>query len=262
MAIGLIGLKPVFCQEEAKKTDETTEPQPEADKAPEDSSSIHKASKILLQDFISPISTEARYVFVGGAMATLFVAFNGHDYNKRARSKTLYSQPLKKYGYVGEVVGWGFLNGLYGMSFLIHGLAAKDPLSLERAEMMASASLMTLGVTSLAKATINARRPGYPEKRDSFPSGHASMSFAFATLVAAEHPWYWSIPAFSVASFISYSRVHDDWHWLKDVVAGAGLGASYGLGVWLNRRKKEVPFIISMIPLPKSGMALGFSTRF
>ena len=61
---------------------------------------------------------------------------------------------------------------------------------------------------------------------DAFPSGHASLSFAWATAVDRETRARW-VPwaVYPLAGLVGWSRVRDDRHWASDVVAGAALGA-------------------------------------
>jgi len=57
----------------------------------------------------------------------------------------------------------------------------------------------------------------------SFPSGHASTSFACAALLAWLTPLP-SAPLFGLAALIAFSRVYDGVHYPLDVVGGAALG--------------------------------------
>jgi len=66
---------------------------------------------------------------------------------------------------------------------------------------------------------------------ESFPSGHATTSFAFAMVVAFINPkWFW--PAIVVAILIGVSRVAVGMHYPTDVVGGMVLGV---LGAYLVR---------------------------
>jgi membrane-associated phospholipid phosphatase len=61
----------------------------------------------------------------------------------------------------------------------------------------------------------------------SFPSGHSSAAFAFATAASVEMPAL--APALMpLAGAIAYSRVHTGVHYPTDVVAGAALGVAAG----------------------------------
>ncbi len=60
----------------------------------------------------------------------------------------------------------------------------------------------------------------------SFPSGHATVAFAAATVFASEFRDKPAIPiiAYTAASLIGASRVTENAHWTTDVVVGAALG--------------------------------------
>lgn len=60
----------------------------------------------------------------------------------------------------------------------------------------------------------------------SFPSGHATVAFAAATVFALEYkdkPWV-PVFAYTAASLIGVSRITENKHWATDVLAGAALG--------------------------------------
>jgi membrane-associated phospholipid phosphatase len=60
----------------------------------------------------------------------------------------------------------------------------------------------------------------------SFPSGHATVAFAAATVFAMEYKSTVWVPVFSytAASLISISRITENKHWATDVFVGAALG--------------------------------------
>lgn len=64
----------------------------------------------------------------------------------------------------------------------------------------------------------------------SFPSGHATVSFACATVIALAlprlTPW-----VFALAALIAFSRVYVGVHYPADVVAGAILGIAVGFAI-------------------------------
>jgi len=59
---------------------------------------------------------------------------------------------------------------------------------------------------------------------DSFPSNHASSSFAVATVVTNYYGKKWGIPLYVFAGLVSVSRIESGSHWPSDIVAGAALG--------------------------------------
>jgi membrane-associated phospholipid phosphatase len=78
------------------------------------------------------------------------------------------------------------------------------------------------------------------------------MSFAFASVVAAQNGWAYGSLAYGVATYISVSRINDDWHYLHDVLIGMGIGASYGWGL-KYAYDEGLPFQLAMLPMPGGG---------
>ena len=67
-----------------------------------------------------------------------------------------------------------------------------------------------------------------PPDAFSFPSGHTSAAFAWATVANAHYGPKVGIPSYLVASAIGASRLVKDKHYLSDVLAGATLGYIVG----------------------------------
>ena len=94
---------------------------------------------------------------------------------------------------------------------------------------------------------IGRRRPPlvYPEPKalvhvphsGSFPSGHATIAFACASVLAWKVPPL-AFPAFVLAGAIAWSRVYVGVHWPLDVLGGAALGCLIGAAAlaFLGRR--------------------------
>ncbi|MBM3271050.1 MAG: phosphatase PAP2 family protein [Candidatus Sericytochromatia bacterium] len=85
----------------------------------------------------------------------------------------------------------------------------------------------------LADATL--RTPAGFEDTAAFPSGHAAVSFAWATVLALDEPAL-TIPAFTLASGIVLSRMYNGVHYPSDVAAGALLGAAAGWAAVAGRK--------------------------
>jgi undecaprenyl-diphosphatase len=64
----------------------------------------------------------------------------------------------------------------------------------------------------------------------SFPSGHATVAFACATVLSVATPRL-ALPLYSLAALIAFSRVYVGVHYPLDTLAGAALGAAIGLAV-------------------------------
>ncbi len=221
--------------------------------AEENSSKEVSAGSQFLSELSAPFTTDAKYILGGSLLAAGMVYLNKgrRQYNKRESFKS--ARPFGKFGPIGEVVGWGFLNGIYTIAHFYNGYANDDVESMRASEHMFKASMYTLATTVTLKTFISEKRPGYPEDTASFPSGHSSMSFAFASVVAARHGWFYGSLSYGVATFISVSRINDDWHYLHDVLVGMGIGAAYGWGL-KYLYDSELPYQFAIIPAKKGGV--------
>ena len=70
----------------------------------------------------------------------------------------------------------------------------------------------------------------------SFPSGHATTSFAAAAAVAVLVPRL-RVPALSLAALVGFSRIYLGVHYTIDVLCGAVLGSLIGLAVALAAKR-------------------------
>ena len=68
--------------------------------------------------------------------------------------------------------------------------------------------------------------PSFSTSNLSFPSGHASSTFAIATIIASEYADKAFVPplVYGIATLTALSRVNDNAHWASDVFFGAVIG--------------------------------------
>jgi membrane-associated phospholipid phosphatase len=71
----------------------------------------------------------------------------------------------------------------------------------------------------------------------SFPSGHAAITFAAAAVIERHLGWMGSVGAYAVAAYVSTSRLHDNVHYLSDVIFGAAIGTIAGRTVTVHGRE-------------------------
>jgi membrane-associated phospholipid phosphatase len=105
-------------------------------------------------------------------------------------------------------------------------------------------------------ATDRTRPNGDPH---SFPSGHASTSFATATVLQRHYGWKVGLPAFLAATYSGVSRVTDNQHWASDVLFGAAVGIASGRTVTLRLRAEHLS--VAPLAVPGGGGVIVTATR-
>jgi membrane-associated phospholipid phosphatase len=130
---------------------------------------------------------------------------------------------LRKIFIPGKFIGRDVVQvGIAGATYLVGRLGDRPNATAAGYEML-RADLITEGIVQALKFTVRRRRPD-GSNRLSFPSGHAAMTFATATVLERRFGWLQSVPAFLGASYVSAARVTEDKHFVSDVIAGAVVG--------------------------------------
>jgi membrane-associated phospholipid phosphatase len=183
-----------------------------------------------LDGLSSPFTTDAKYYLYAGSALTAAVWLLRKEVDDPVNKDVYEDKPLGRFSRWGYESGQLYPNILY---CLFQGAAAAsgNQKGLQRTTEMFLATLYSGGVTTVLKYTVREPRPHSPDSLVSFPSGHATVAFAFGSYVAAEHGWYWGVPSVLLAAFVGFSRINDGAHRLHDVIAGATIGTAYGVGM-------------------------------
>ncbi|MDA3945439.1 MAG: phosphatase PAP2 family protein [Helicobacteraceae bacterium] len=108
-------------------------------------------------------------------------------------------------------------------------------------------SIATSTATTFAlKYTVKRERPDGSNDR-SFPSAHTMFAFQSATFIHQRYGFTYAIAAYLGATFVGYSRIEADKHYLSDVLAGAAIGS---LSSWFFTDRYKS---ISLQPMAKEG---------
>lgn len=207
------------------------------------------------RDFISPVTTDARYALLTGSLITAAVVATKKHLDEPINDYMNEHRPLGNHR-TGDIAGQLIPNILYTGTMLGIYFYDGDALALKRADKMFRTSFHAGIMTILMKQIFRAERPYDPNVKTSFPSGHTSSAFSFASAVAMEHEWYWGLAAYSLATYVGASRINDHQHHFRDVVAGATLGISYGMSIYYRMneatktasRKFETPQLLAVLP--------------
>jgi len=102
-------------------------------------------------------------------------------------------------------------------------------------DLLRAQAVTEILVEPIKFATHRERPDG--SNHQSFPSGHAAVTFAAATVLERHLEWKHSIAAYAIASYVAASRLHDNRHYLSDVVFGAAVGSIAGRSVTEHGRE-------------------------
>jgi membrane-associated phospholipid phosphatase len=169
----------------------------------------------------------------GLAISVAFLDKPIREAAQRSRSSSAddFFRNIEKFG--TKQYGLPVLIGFYGV-----GLAADDYNAKTVALDGFSASVISSLTTSIFKGIAGRARPNSglgPHHWNlfggdqSFPSGHATGAFAFASVIAGHYdsPWV-ATTAYTIASLVGVARIEQDAHWASDVVAGGLIGGLIG----------------------------------
>ena len=119
------------------------------------------------------------------------------------------------------------------------------------------AQLLTEMLVQPLKFAVGRERPDH-SNHQSFPSGHAAVTFATATVIERHLGWRNSAHAYTLASYVAMSRLHDNRHYLSDVVFGAAVGTIAGRTVVHHGRDY---WAFAPVSVPGGGVALMVTRR-
>lgn len=233
--ISLVSVSPLAATPQVP--DDKTEPN-----ASPQSTSLRTLPRDVIEDFKHLPSRESAWIFgVGGAVA-LSVHPADNSVNGYLSDDHGTFKAGKVIGNTGTLVGasvltWG-IGKMVGNNEVSH--VALDAL---RAIGESEAMLQTL------KYTVRRERPDHSSGY-AFPSGHSADTFAVATVIDRHLGLKWSILAYTVSSYVAMSRLHDNVHYLSDVVFGAALGIATGRTV---TRHGSTNFSVVPIVVPRGG---------
>ncbi len=155
---------------------------------------------------------------------------------------TLIEKSLLPFEYVDFYIPLTIFAGFATTSFV-----TKNNYTLETAYMIAESCFYSALLTRTVKAISGRQRPNHWQEPDphswdihsngrSFYSGHTTMAFAVASVVAWRYrdtSWVTWV-SYGLASAAGFQRMYYNRHWLSDVIAGAVSATAIGLFVAKN----------------------------
>ncbi len=178
----------------------------------------------LLEDFKHIPSTQNLYITAGGGVLAL--AAHPADQSVNASMVAHYTEwnaffAAGKYiGNTPEQVAGSIATYAWGRIF------DQPKVSHFGMDLIQAQILTEVFVEPIKFATQRERPDG--SNHLSFPSGHSAITFATATVIERHLGWRKALLGYAVATYVATSRLHDDQHWLSDVVFGAAVGTVAG----------------------------------
>ena len=240
MAMVLPGTTPAAAQ--------TFVPAPAAPDSPQASRAFAGLFRDTVTDFRGLASKDHLTVLAVGAL----VAAATHGMDRQATS-TL-SNPRAGFLAGGETIGSArFQLGGALAAFAVGRAIGHAKISAVGADLI-RANIVSQTLTGAVKFAARRERPDGTEF--SFPSGHASVTFATATVLQRHLGWKAGAPAYAAASYVAASRIHDKRHFLSDVAFGAAVGVVSGWTVTIGHGKARMAVAPMATP---GGGGIGFT---
>ena len=171
---------------------------------------------------------------LGGAAAAV-----GHVWDDDLSQEVETNAALNNAMAPGHTYGAFSVQAVIGVGLYTGGwFAKKDRLARTGADIMRAQILSQLYVQAVKYAAQRER----PDQSDhlSFPSGHSASAFATAGVLQYHYGWKAGVPAAVVAAYVATARVHDNHHYLSDVIFGGAMGIAADRTVTLHAGRYRV----------------------
>jgi membrane-associated phospholipid phosphatase len=185
------------------------------------------------------------YWLVGGGAAALAVHPADDAINRHLASSGAWGAFFAPGKYIGSTE----VQIAASVTTYIVGRAEHKPRAQHIGMDLIEAQLLTEGIVELTKVAVRRERPVNPDGSHSasgysFPSGHSAITFATATVFQEHLGWKFSVPTYTLATYVAMSRLHDNVHFASDVVFGAAVGVIVGRSVtWHGRNDYRVTLV-------------------
>ncbi len=145
---------------------------------------------------------------------------------------------LRNFDTVGIQIGRAYVLGSAIGGLFLTSRATGNNRFRQASYSLAQGLVLNEAMTGGIKVLTRRERPDH-SNRLSFPSGHTSNSFMWATVLSHYYGKKAAIPAYAVAAYVGASRLKTRKHYLTDIIAGATFGYIVGRTVTKGAEKSR-----------------------
>jgi membrane-associated phospholipid phosphatase len=184
--------------------------------------------RALLADLVEDVThVPARQnLFLAGIGGVLAGAAHSADQTFNVRLRSHYGTVNTAFA-AGKYIGGTPEQIIGSLTTYAYGRLAKQAKVSHLGMDLLQAQILTEMLVEPIKVATQRTRPDDSNQR-SFPSGHSAITFAAATVIERHLGWRKSVLGYTVASYVAASRLHDNRHYLSDVIFGAAVGTIAG----------------------------------
>lgn len=216
-------------------------------------------------------TTEA--ALIAGVAASAILVFN-HDEELMDFVQDNKNEVTEVAAFYGEKMG--SMPAMLGAGGYLLGVVLKNGEIKSTSLMVVKTALVSGFITRIMKMSFSRQRPhehngayefsGFDLSNDhvSFPSGHTTTAFAFATVIAEtykEKSKWIPVLAYGAAAIGGWSRMHDEAHWGTDVLVGALIGHLTAKKMMSGLEREDSKYDMSFYPVVSSEY-VGFHFQF
>jgi len=189
-------------------------------------------------------------------------ALAAHPADNSVNAHLVGSKAVGRFWAPGKVIGSTYAEvgvsvGLYAIGRYVVSPAEGEPRTNKWSHMgfdLLRAQIVTEALVQGMKVAVRRDRP--TGECCSFPSGHAAAAFATAAVIERHFGYRMALPTELIAAYVATSRLHDNRHFLSDVLFGSALGTATGWTVVGRHGRSN--YVLTPVAMP-GGFALQFS---
>lgn len=210
-------------------------------------------------DFKAFPRRQSTWVILGIGAGAALITHPADDY---VHDHVSNSQGAKDFFVLGKYLGAVYTQAAVAVGLYVAGRfvapATKDAQKTNKLSHlgfdMMRGLIVSQALTQAIKYTAQRDRP--TGECCSFPSGHATAAFTTASILERHFGYRGAWPTFVAATYVAFSRIADNRHFLSDVMFGSALGMATGWTVVGRHGRENYAFV----PVPvHGGVALMFT---